>query len=124
LFKSPEVWKTKLANGIDVFGIENNEVPLVSFVITIDGGHYLDPKDKAGKLFFIDFPGAKQSVIYAGKLALSQVDPMYNNLEYTNQILGGESSGRLFQTLRIEKGHTYGAYSFLQKLTEQASFVL
>jgi len=308
LFKSPEIWKGKLANGIDVYGIENNEVPLVSFSITIDGGHYLDPKDKAGlanllgsllmegtefktsseleeaiemlgatlrirstdegmvvsgnclaknfdktiklveeillhprwdqvefdrlksslltnlkgreanprtiayqsfrkliygndhilgipslgiretvtnislddlkqyytdnisasvanihiagavdsskslasleslganwiakevkmpsydlpkqdkagKLFFIDFPGAKQSVIYLGKLALSKTDPMYNNLEYANQILGGGSSGRLFQTLRIEKGYTYGAYSYLQKLKEKAPFI-
>ena len=308
LFKSPEVWKGELANGIEVYGIENNEVPLVSFAITIDGGHYLDPKDKAGlanllgsllmegtefktsseleeaiemlgatirirstdegmrisgnclsknfdktiklveeivlhprwdtieferlksslltnlkgreanprtiayqsfrkliygndhilgvpsmgitetiqnislddlkqyytdnisasvanihvtgavdestslasleslganwkakevkmpsydlpkqdkagKLFFIDFPGAKQSVIYLGKLALSETDPMYTNLEYANQILGGGSSGRLFQTLRIEKGYTYGAYSYLQRLKEKAPFI-
>ncbi len=308
LFKSPEIWTSELANGIKVYGIENNEVPLVSFNITIDGGHYLDPKEKAGlanllsnlliegtefktpseleaaiellganirirsgdegisivgdclaknfsktvklieeivlhprwdeaefsrlktalltnlkgreanprtiayqsfrkliygddhilgipsigtietvknitlndlkeyytknmaanlvdihvagainktkvdgsfanlgekwkvkdvsfpsyelpkqehagKLFFIDFPGAKQSVIYTGKLAISEADPNYNNLGYTNQILGGGSSGRLFQTLRIEKGYTYGAYSFLQRLKEKAPFV-
>ncbi len=308
LFKSPKIWTSKLANGIKVYGIENNEVPLVSFNISIDGGHYLDPKDKAGlanllsrlllegtefktpseleeaieilgakisirsgdegmsisgnclaknfkktvelieeiilhprwdeaeflrlktslltslkgreanprtiayqsfrrliygdnhilgipstgtletvknislndlkefyarnisadlvnihvagavdkinvdesfaslgdkwktkdvqfpvyelpkqahagKLFFIDFPGAKQSVIYTGKLALSESDSMYNDLSYANQILGGGSSGRLFQTLRIEKGYTYGAYSFLQKLNEKAPFV-
>ncbi|WP_298420829.1 pitrilysin family protein [uncultured Kordia sp.] len=309
LFKSPKIWTSKLANGIKVFGIENNEVPLVSFDITIDGGHYLDPKDKAGlanllsrmlmegtefktpseleeaiemlgasirvrsgdegmyvsgsclaknfdktvklieeivlhprwdevefsrlktsllttlkgreanprtiayqsfrkliygndhilgipslgtiqtvknislddlkeyyasnisaslvaihvagaidkakvgqsltslgnnwktkevsfptyelpeqkhagKLFFIDFPGAKQSAIYTGKLALSEADSMYNNLFYANQILGGGSSGRLFQTLRIEKGYTYGAYSFLQRLEEKAPIVV
>mgnify|MGYP000347487563 CR=1 FL=1 len=309
LFKSPEVWKSKLANGIEVYGIENNEVPLVSYTITIEGGHYLDPKekaglsfllgrlmkegtkfktsseleeaiellganinisardenmtisgsclaknfdktialveemllsprwdeseykrlkkelltslkgreanprtiayqsfrkliygddhilgipsigntktisnislndlkefynknisaslanihiagavsevnavkslenlgknweskvvnapvytlpkqDKAGKIYFIDFPGAKQSVIYAGKLALSEADSMYNNLEYANQILGGGSSGRLFQTLRIEKGYTYGAYSYVQNLNEKAPFIV
>ncbi|AXG71201.1 putative zinc protease [Kordia sp. SMS9] len=84
----------------------------------------LPAQDKAGKLFFIDFPGAKQSVIYAGKLALSENDPMYNNLEYTNQILGGGSSGRLFQTLRIEKGYTYGAYSFIQSLQQKAPFII
>lgn len=84
----------------------------------------LPKQDKAGKLFFIDFPGAKQSVIYLGKLALSESDPMYNNLEYANQILGGGSSGRLFQTLRIEKGYTYGAYSYLQNLEEKAPFIV
>lgn len=86
---------------------------------------YIIPKqDNAGKLFFIDFPGAKQSVIYAGKLALSKENPQYNNLEYTNQILGGGSSGRLFQTLRIEKGYTYGAYSRIQNLKEKAPFII
>jgi zinc protease len=84
----------------------------------------LPAKSKAGNVYFIDFPGAKQSVIYAGKLALSEANPMYNNLEYTNQILGGGSSGRLFQTLRIEKGYTYGAYSYLQSLEEKAPFVI
>lgn len=83
----------------------------------------LPKQEHAGKLFFIDFPGAKQSVIYTGKLALSESDSMYNDLHYANQILGGGSSGRLFQTLRIEKGYTYGAYSFLQKLNEKAPFV-
>ena len=39
----------KLKNtGIDVYGIENNEIPLVTFDITINGGHWLDPIDKSG----------------------------------------------------------------------------
>ncbi|MCB0278432.1 MAG: insulinase family protein [Calditrichaeota bacterium] len=64
-----------------------------------------------GKLFFIDVPGSKQSVIRVGQLALSGDDPDFNKLNVTNQVLGGGSSGRLFQLLRIEKGYTYGAYS-------------
>ncbi len=48
LFKMSSVWNAKAKNGITVIGIENNEVPLVSFDITIPGGHALDPLDKAG----------------------------------------------------------------------------
>jgi len=67
--------------------------------------------DAAGTLYFVDVPDAKQSVLYIGKLALSGKDENANNLDFANEILGGGSSGRLFQTLRIGKGYTYGAYS-------------
>ena len=63
------------------------------------------------KVFFIDVPGSKQSVLYIGKLALSSLNKDANKLDFTNDKLGGGSSGALFQTLRIEKGYTYGAYS-------------
>tara|TARA_B110000046_G_scaffold185581_1_gene227858 strand:- start:465 stop:3299 length:2835 start_codon:yes stop_codon:yes gene_type:complete len=75
------------------------------------------------KLYFIDVPGAKQSVIFAGKLVLSASDTLFNKLSYANEILGGGSSGRLFQTLRIEKGYTYGAYSFISESNEVSPFV-
>ncbi|MEW7292059.1 M16 family metallopeptidase [Aquimarina sp. 2304DJ70-9] len=68
-------------------------------------------KDHTDQLYFIDVPGAKQSVIFIGKLALSATNPEFNNLDYANEVLGGGTSGRLFQTLRIQKGYTYGAYS-------------
>ena len=37
--------------------------------------------------------------------------PDFTKIDFANEILGGGSSGRLFQTLRIQKGFTYGAYS-------------
>lgn len=46
--KVPQVWDTKLANGMRVYGIENREVPLVQFDIAIDGGLLLDNPDKVG----------------------------------------------------------------------------
>jgi zinc protease len=63
------------------------------------------------QLYFIDVPDSKQSVLNIGKLALSADNPDANNLDFANEIIGGGSSGRLFQTLRIQKGYTYGAYS-------------
>lgn len=65
-----------------------------------------------GKLFFIDVPGSKQSVLYIGQLSISGKNDEFNELQYANEKIGGGSSGQLFQTLRIEKGYTYGAYSF------------
>lgn len=44
----PDVWKNKLGNGLQVFGIENNEVPLVQFNIVIEGGQLLEKIDKLG----------------------------------------------------------------------------
>ncbi|MFN3790897.1 M16 family metallopeptidase [Massilia sp.] len=46
--KVPQVWDSKLANGMRVYGIENKEVPLVQFDIAIDGGLLLDDPDKVG----------------------------------------------------------------------------
>lgn len=46
--KVPQVWDTKLANGMRVVGIENKEVPLVQFEIAIDGGLLLDKPEKVG----------------------------------------------------------------------------
>ena len=46
--KVPDVWKDKLSSGIEVFGIENNEVPLVQFQMQIKGGLLLEDINKIG----------------------------------------------------------------------------
>ncbi len=46
--KVPQVWEDKLDNGLKVFGIQNDEVPLVRFNIVIDGGQLLESMDKLG----------------------------------------------------------------------------
>jgi zinc protease len=78
----------------------------------------------AGNVYFIDFPDAKQSVLYMGSIALSANDANSGKLDFANEILGGGSSGKLFQTLRIEKGFTYGAYSFVGKTKAKAPFAV
>lgn len=83
------------------------------------------PKNSiAGNLYFIDVPNAKQSVLVIGRLALSASDPDHNNLSFANEILGRGSIGKLFQILRIEKGYTYGAYSFLRENREVSPFIV
>jgi zinc protease len=44
----PTSWTAELSNGIEVYGIEQNEIPTVNFSLVIEGGHLLDDKDKNG----------------------------------------------------------------------------
>ncbi len=46
--KTPEVWNDQLENGMEVYGILNNEVPLVQFNIVIEGGQLVESMDKLG----------------------------------------------------------------------------
>jgi zinc protease len=75
------------------------------------------------KLYFIDLPNAKQSVIYIGKTVVSAHDKYFYPIEFANMRLGGGISARLAQTLRIEKGYTYGAYSYVPATGYQSPFI-
>ena len=46
--KIPDVWQTSLQNGMKVYGIVNDELPLVQFNIRLKGGMLLDDPDKVG----------------------------------------------------------------------------
>ncbi len=44
----PDTWTANLSNGIEVYGIVQNEIPTVNFSLVIEGGHLLDDKNKNG----------------------------------------------------------------------------
>ncbi|MEM0517030.1 M16 family metallopeptidase [Aequorivita flava] len=44
----PKIWDTTLENGLQVSGIEQNEIPTVNFSLVIEGGHLLDNMKKNG----------------------------------------------------------------------------
>ncbi len=48
LLNVPTVWSEELANGIKIYGIEQSELPLVQFSITIKGGMLMDDINKVG----------------------------------------------------------------------------
>ena len=48
LLTLPTVWDDELSNGIKVYGIEQAELPLVDFAVTIKGGMLLDDMNKIG----------------------------------------------------------------------------
>jgi zinc protease len=68
------------------------------------------PPEKGG-VYFVDVPGAKQSVIYVGNAAPPRTDKDYFPATVMNYKLGGSFNGILNMILREEKGFTYGARS-------------
>lgn len=48
LLNPPTIWNSTLSNGMGVYGIEANELPLVNFSIRIMGGHLVESPDKSG----------------------------------------------------------------------------
>ncbi len=81
------------------------------------------PAATSDRLFFIDMPGAKQSVLYMGRATIAGDDSRFYRLTVANNRLGAGSSARLTQTLRITKGYTYGAYSSIQRAHYPGAFV-
>jgi len=77
-----------------------------------------------GKIYFIDIPNSKQSTIYAGRMTIPSSEDDYQKIKFANEVLGGGISGKLAQVLRIEKGYTYGAGSFIRDSKEPSLFGL
>ena len=59
----------------------------------------------------IDMPDAGQAAVVAAVRAPSRADPDYFPIELANSVLGGGSSGRLFEEVRTKRSLSYGAYS-------------
>jgi zinc protease len=80
---------------------------------TVMPEYELPPAPTGQAVYFVDIPGAKQSVIRVAKRVAPVTDPDWVRLNYASQRLGGGSSARLMQLLRIEKGYTYGAGAYV-----------
>ncbi|GGK78117.1 M16 family metallopeptidase [Rufibacter glacialis] len=67
---------------------------------------------KTATVYFYDVPGAKQSVLRLGYLALPATHPDFYPAQVMNYILGGGGfASKLTQQLREGKGYTYGISS-------------
>jgi len=69
----------------------------------------LSSEMKESKIYFVDIPGAKQSVINIGCLGLTRTNKDYYPAVVMNYKLGGSFNGNVNLVLREEKGYTYGA---------------
>ncbi|MEZ4317887.1 MAG: pitrilysin family protein [Myxococcota bacterium] len=115
-----QVFSTRVANlqvvgDLDVAAAERAGAALAAGLRTkavAEPAHAGIPESGPPEVVFVDIPGSKQSVLYAGSVAMSPRDPAWFDLDVAHRRLGGGSSAQLFQTLRIAKGYTYGAYSF------------
>ncbi|MCG6956818.1 MAG: insulinase family protein [Gemmatimonadetes bacterium] len=62
-------------------------------------------------IYVVDKPGAAQSEVRVGYVAVDRKTPDYYPLTVLNTVLGGTFTSRLNLKLREEKGYTYGAGS-------------
>jgi zinc protease len=64
-------------------------------------------------IFLVDRPGAVQTDVEIGNIAINRMDADYLPMVVMDRIVGGGASARLFMNLREVHGYTYGAYSML-----------
>lgn len=72
------------------------------------------PKRGTRRVVIIDKPDTVQTKIRIGLLGVPRKDPDYFTLLVGSYVLGGHAGSRLFRSLRVERGLTYGAYSTLR----------
>ncbi|MEO7210902.1 MAG: pitrilysin family protein [Chitinophagaceae bacterium] len=78
---------------------------------------------KLGKLYFIDMPGAQQSVIRVAQLFLPENDMVKNEArDMMNTLLGGSFLSRLNMNLREDKHWSYGAGSGFANNKQRSQF--
>jgi predicted Zn-dependent peptidase len=76
------------------------------------------------RLAVIDRPGAPQSELRIGHVAVSRSTPDYHALLVANAILGGQFVSRINLNLREDKGFTYGARTAFEFRRMPGPFVL
>ena len=76
-----------------------------------------------GALYLMDRPGAQQSVIFAGQIALPKSNPDEIAIETMNFILGGTFTSRINMNLREDKHWSYGVRSMLVEARGQRPYL-
>lgn len=89
----------------DMLGSWTVDRPVPAAIADPDGGPV------GPRTVVIDMPDAGQAAVLAGVRALPRSDERYYDLMLANAILGGGSSGRLFEEVRTKRALSYGAYS-------------
>jgi len=75
------------------------------------------------QIYFVDVPGAKQSVISIGTPTIPRSDPDFYPATVANYKLGGSFNGVFNLILREEKGFTYGARSSFSGAKNYGAFI-
>ncbi|MDZ7821292.1 MAG: pitrilysin family protein [Candidatus Marinimicrobia bacterium] len=105
--KVPEVWQSDLANGIKIYGVEHDELPLVNYELILRGGHLGDSFEKPGVAYLtaslmnegtkqrtpeeleeaIDFLGASIHIRSGRETILVKVNTLARNFEKTLELV-------------------------------------
>jgi zinc protease len=83
----------------------------------------IDPPPPARRVVVIDKPGAVQTEIRAGNIALPRRHDDFMAMDLAAKVLGGEGANRLHRVLRSERGLTYGASADFNALKQTGSIV-
>ncbi|WFL78191.1 pitrilysin family protein [Altererythrobacter arenosus] len=67
--------------------------------------------EQSARTIVVDIPDAGQAAVFAATRAVSRSDETYYALDLANSVLGGGSSGRLFEEVRTKRSLSYGSYS-------------
>jgi zinc protease len=82
-----------------------------------------DPPPPTRRVIVVDRPGAVQTEIRVGQVAIPRRHPDYMALNMAMKVLGGEGANRLQRVLRSERGLTYGAQADLETLKQSGDFM-
>jgi zinc protease len=81
------------------------------------------PLPPARRVYIVDKPGAAQSQIRIGSVAVPRSTPDFFPIQVMNTVLGGSFSSRLNLNLREKNGYTYGATSLFDMRSAAGPFV-
>ena len=82
-----------------------------------------DPPAPSRRVVVIDKPGAVQTEIRVGNIAIPRKNDDYLALDLATKVLGGEGANRLHRVLRAERGLTYGASADFNALKQTGDIV-
>ena len=113
----PELSSVLISGGIDQ--AEANAIAAKAFGDwTVAGTAPTPPADLTGptlpaRTLVVDLPGSGQAAVYAFARGIPRSDPSFYAASLANSVLGGSSTGRLYQEIRVKRALSYGAYSNL-----------
>lgn len=82
-----------------------------------------EPPPPTRRVVVVDRPGAVQTEIRVGQIAVSRTHADYVPVDMALRILGGEGANRLFGVLRSDRGLTYGASANFRAYKFGGSFI-
>ncbi len=83
----------------------------------------IDPPPPTRRMVVIDKPGAVQTEIRVGNLAIPRKHDDFMAMDLAAKVLGGEGANRLHRVLRSERGLTYGASAEFNALKQAGALV-
>ena len=89
-----------------------------------DPDTYPAPLPAGVRLALVHRPGAAQSELRIGHVALSRTSPDYHAALVANMVLGGQFVSRINMNLREDKGYTYGVRTAFEFRRAPGPFVL